>query len=174
MKTPRATRIDLGPALPLTTELWMGGADAATGTPIAPADLRGAWVIDCAGDMPEEHQAAAALWLFRVFQDIEEQPGMYARIESLAVSVAACLTRLAGGSDRWEHPAEPPVRLYVICNQGFNRSGLVLGRILRRLGLTGDQSLRLLTGHRPGAMNNLTFARLVHSPEVDGSPFPPA
>lgn len=162
MTEPRATRIRLPHRADLPTELWMGGADSGVGEPLHPEHLRGAWVIDCAGDMPEHYRSAAALWLFRVFSDMEETPPAYQRIAALARSLAHCLAGTADGRDGWEHPAEPPPRLYILCTQGLNRSGLVTGRILRELGLAGDEALRTLTHHRPGALNNLTFVRLIH------------
>ena len=158
---PRATRILLPQQFSLPTELWMGGAHSAVGEPLRPDDLDGAWVIDCANDMPAPYRAAAALWLFRVFSDMEEVPAAWPRISALTRSLAACLAGTVDSGDGWEHPHEPPPRLYVLCNQGLNRSGLVAGRILRELGLAGEEALRTLTVHRPGAMNNLTFARLV-------------
>ncbi len=139
----------------------MGGADSAVGDAVRPNDLGGAWVVDCAGDLPEPHRRAAALWLPRTFLDVEEEPPVYHRIASLARSLARCLAGVREDCAGWEHPADPPARLYVICSQGLNRSGLVVGRILRELGLTGDEALALLARYRPGAVNNLTFARLV-------------
>lgn len=163
MVEPRATRLLL-PQLPhVTTELWMGGASAALGEPLCPADFIGAWVVDCAGDMPPAYRAAAALWLERVFADVEEPPPEYPRIAALARSLAQCLARAGDVRDGWEHPYEPPPRLYVLCAAGLNRSGLVMGRILRELGLSGEETLALIAQHRPGALNNLTFARLVRA-----------
>jgi len=161
MVEPRATRLLL-PQLPrVTTELWMGGASAALGEPLRPSDLAGAWVVDCAGDMPPAYRAAAGLWLERVFADVEEPPPTYPRLAALARSLAHCRARTGARRDGWEHPHEPPQRLYVLCAQGLNRSGLVMGRILRELGLSGEETLAVIARHRPGALNNLTFARLV-------------
>jgi hypothetical protein len=158
---PRATRILLPRHPGLRTELWVGGAHSAVGEPLCPADMDGAWVIDCANDMPAPYRDAAALWLFRVFSDIEEIPAAWPRISALTRSLALCLAGAVDGRDGWEHPYEPPSRLYVLCTQGLNRSGLIAGRILRELGLAGDEALDTQTTHRPGAMNNLTSARLV-------------
>jgi hypothetical protein len=154
---PRASRIVL-PHPP--TELWMGGAESALGEPLHPDDLAGAWVIDCAGDMPEHYRSAAAWWRTHVFQDYEELPAAWVELGGLARSIGRCLAGALDG-DVPDHPVDPPLRLYVLCNQGMNRSGLVLGRILRALGLPGDEALDTLRRHRPGALNNLTFVRLV-------------
>ena len=157
---PRASRIDLPVSLSVTAELWMGGAHSAFGDAVHAGDLADAWVLDLANDLPDDHRTAASLLLHRVFGDTEEIPSAYARIEALARSLAACLMGRADG-DGWEHPPEPPRRLYVMCSQGLNRSGLVTGRILRALGLSGEEALAAVQRHRPGALNNLTFAELV-------------
>ncbi len=163
MVEPRATRLLL-PQLPhVTTELWMGGASAALGDPLHPSDLAGAWVLDCAGDMPPDYRAHADLWLDCVFADAEEVPPIYSRLTALARSLACCLARVGARDDGWEHPREPPPRLYVLCAAGLNRSGLVMGRILRELGLSGEEALDVIGRHRPGALNNLTFACLVRA-----------
>ena len=70
----------------------MGGSDSLYGDLLAPDDLRDAWVIDLAGDLPPVHRAACALWLPRVFPDIEGVPHAFPRVSALAGSVAACLT----------------------------------------------------------------------------------
>jgi protein-tyrosine phosphatase len=85
----------------------------------------------------------------------------------LARSIGRCLGRIGGGDAAAAHPAEPPPRLYVFCNQGMNRSGLMIGLILRALGLAGEDALRAITCCRPGALTNRTFVRLLH--EGDGS-----
>ena len=169
MSEPRATRIQIPDRPEIATELWMGGADTGVGEPLHPEDLRDAWVIDCAGDMPAHFREAAALWVSRVFHDVEEAPAGYHRIAALARSLGRCLTGTVEDRHGWEHPPEPPRRIYVLCKQGLNRSGLVMGRILRELGLPGEEALRALTRHRPGAVNNLTFAQLIRGEEGDRS-----
>lgn len=157
---PRATRISLLPQPHLPTELWMGGAQSALGEPLDPAHLTGAWVIDCAGDMPDHYRAGAVWWLTQVFPDHEAMPDGWHTLAALARSIGRCLAGARTGSQA-VHPVEPPPRLFVFCNQGMNRSGLVMGRILRALGLDGEEALAVIRRHRPGAVNNLTFARLV-------------
>jgi hypothetical protein len=161
MSVPRATYIHL-PQLPhVKTELWMGGAHSTTGDPLLVDDLVGAWVIDCAGDMPEHYRAVSAWWLTEAFQDCDELPACWDRLVALAQSVSRCLTGARDSRTADDHPAEPPPRLYVFCNQGMNRSGLMVGRILRALGLAGEEAFCCITMQRPGALSNLTFARLV-------------
>lgn len=162
---PRASRLPLPEGIEPRFELWMGGAHALAGELVHPEDLREAWVIDCAAELPEEHRAAAALWLPRVFLDIEEQPHGWTRLAQLGRTIAECVRGNAGARDGWEHPHEPPARLYVVCSQGLNRSGLVAGLVLRGLGMPGEQAVVLIQRHRAGALNNLTFARLVREAE---------
>jgi hypothetical protein len=156
---PRASRLPILGGLEFATELWMGGADSLHGVLITPDDLRDAWVIDLAGDMPATHRAACACWLPRVFVDVEQVPHSYERLTSLAESIAACITG-AERDDGWPHPTEPPPRLYVMCQQGMNRSGLLAGLILRALGVSADEAIAAIAT-RPGALTNQTFVRLI-------------
>lgn len=156
---PRASRIAIPDRAHLAVELWMGGADSLHGEPVQPADLRDAWLIDLAGDMPEPYRAACSHWLPRVFADVETAPHGYERLLTLARGIAACI---AGAPDvvGWERPATPPRRVYVMCQQGMNRSGLLTGLILRALGVPADAALAAIAT-RPGALSNQTYARLV-------------
>lgn len=163
---PRASRIHIPDRVGVSTELWMGGANSLHGELLAPGDLADAWVIDLAGDLPEDYRAVAACWLSRVFADVEQAPYAYARLAALAESIAACLTG-SEASDEWPHPAVPPTRLYVMCQQGMNRSGLLTGLILRVLGASPDDALAAVAA-RPGALTNQTYVRLVREwPAVD-------
>jgi hypothetical protein len=156
---PRASRILVPGRRDLTTELWMGGANSLHGDLLIPDELCDAWLIDLAGDMPDEHRLACAHWLPRVFADIEAVPQHYGRLDSLARSIAACI----GGEaqyDSWPHPAEPPLRVYVMCQQGMNRSGLFTGLILRALGVSTEDALTAIAS-RPGALTNQTYVRLL-------------
>lgn len=156
---PRASRIAIPGREDVLTELWMGGANSLRGDLLDPADLCDAWVIDLAGDMPAELRAACSHWLPRVFADVEQVPHEYERLSALARSIAACLM----GEERangWPHPAEPPRRLYVMCQQGLNRSGLLTGLILRALGVPSNEALAAIA-IRPGALTNQTYVRLV-------------
>lgn len=150
----------------------MGGADALFGGRVEPDDLRDAWVLDLAGDMPETHQTACLHRMTRVFADVESVPAGFGRLCSLARSVAACLSGEMAGDD-WDHPARPPARLYVMCQQGMNRSGLLTGLILRALGVPADAALAAV-GTRPGALSNQTYARLVTNWDGETTTAPPS
>ncbi len=169
----------------------MGGADSLHGDLLSPEDLADAWVVDLAGEMPEEHRAACGQWLPCVFADMEQAPHGYARLTTLAASIAACIigkdhndgrlhptrppgrvyvpcrTEHHGAVDGgrlsdWEHSATPPARLYVMCQQGLNRSGLFMGLLLRALGMSAADAVSAIAG-RPGALNNQTFVRLIYA-----------
>lgn len=58
-------------------------------------------------------------------------------------------------------PDSPPERLYVMCSQGFNRSALFAGLLLRHLGLGHEEAVRIIQTARPGALSNQTFLRLI-------------
>jgi protein-tyrosine phosphatase len=49
------------------------------------------------------------------------------------------------------------------CGMGFNRSALVAGRILHRLGLPGPACVERLRQRRPGALFNEVFAEHIRS-----------
>lgn len=164
---PRASHIVVPGRADIVTELWMGGSHSPHGEPLRPDDLAGDWLIDLAGDLPAPYQTACALWLPCVFADQEEIPPVHSRLTALAGSIAACLCGAAAG-DRWEHPATPPRRLYILCNQGLNRSGLLTGLILRALGVPADTALAVIAASRPGALTNRTFAGLVRAWAVGG------
>jgi hypothetical protein len=161
MAEPRAVRVPVPDRYGLSCENWIGGAHSASGDVIHPIHLRDAWLVDCARDMPDGHYAASAAVMYRVFSDSEQVPDALARIDALAASLADTLRGVAAGGEAREHPAEPPARLYVMCTQGLNRSGLMTGRLLLAPCLAGDEAVAALRSARPGALNNLTFLRLV-------------
>jgi protein-tyrosine phosphatase len=49
------------------------------------------------------------------------------------------------------------------CGMGFNRSALVAGRILHKLGMSGEEIVRQLREKRPGALFNEVFAEHLRS-----------
>lgn len=133
------------------TAIWMGGAHTPHGDPIGLQELASAWVIDCAGDMPPAYRAAAGRWFSRVFPDLDHVPPAFAAITGLADEVASLLNAGAGA----------PAHLYIVCQHGMNRSGLVAGLVMRRLGLDGAATVERITAARPGALSNQAFRRIV-------------
>lgn len=158
---PRASRVVLPNGFATAAELWIGGAHTAFGDDLQIDSLRQAWLIDCANEFPARYREAASLSLFRVFTDTEEAPPNWARIDALASSLARCLLGESPEGESWDHPSLPPARVYVVCKQGLNRSGLVTARILRFLGLPADDAIAAVRSARPGALNNQAFERLV-------------
>lgn len=56
------------------------------------------------------------------------------------------------------HLVENGHRILSHCGMGFNRSALVAGRILHRLGMPGPEVVARLRDRRPGALFNEAFA----------------
>ena len=61
------------------------------------------------------------------------------------------------------HLVENGHRLLSHCGMGFNRSALVAGRILHRLGMPGSEVVERLRQRRPGALFNEVFAEHIRS-----------
>ena len=163
-------RATLIPLPDVTAELWMGGSHTVVGEPIEAAQLAGCWLVDCAGELPAAIHSAAAAYIPRVFEDIEQTPPQYDRVLQLAGSLADVLrggaVDLASGDPPRSDDAsllerERPLRIYVLCKQGFNRSALMTGRIMRALGLPGELVVSELRRHRRGALANDAFERLL-------------
>lgn len=162
----RASRIPLdGQAL--AAELWVGGSFTLIGEPLVEDTVDSAWLVDCAGELPKELMARAARSFWRVFEDLESVPSSYDRIDALARQLAGVLRGdpgavAEGASDGAGAHGEPPQRIYVFCKQGFNRSALVAGRILRALGTPPQEVVAQLRELRPGTLTNDTFVDLIH------------
>ncbi len=143
------------------TEVWVGGGSSEIGDDVAVEHVAAAWIIDCANEFPADLHAAAGLTLYRVFSDVESEPHNWERVDRLAATIAASLRGDGQGDQEFDHPSEAPERVYIVCKQGLNRSALMAGRILRGLGLTGDEAVAAIRAARPGALNNVTFEQLV-------------
>ena len=158
---PRATRIPVEHRSDITTELWIGGSYSAVGERLPESDLRNAWLVDCAGELPETFRASAAAHFMRVFEDLEDVPQLYPRIQSLSRQLAATLSGRPTTGPEPPLPAQRPDRVYVLCKQGLNRSALLAGRILRELGAPGEWIVDEIRRRRPGSLSNETFVRLI-------------
>lgn len=162
----RATRLVFAGASALRSEIWVGGAHAVHGSVVGSQEVRDAWILDVAGDLPPALLERAARHVPKVFPDTEAVPHDYGRLVAI---VEALARSLEGRQAQTEHagralpalPAEPPARLYVMCKQGLNRSALAAGLLLRALGVEGGEAVRLVRAQRPGALSNLTFERLI-------------
>jgi hypothetical protein len=69
------------------------------------------------------------------------------------------LRKLEAVASLGAHLIEGGHRVLSHCGMGFNRSALVAGRILNRLGMPGNQVVERLRERRPGALFNEVFAR---------------
>lgn len=54
-------------------------------------------------------------------------------------------------------------RILSHCGMGFNRSALIAGRIMHRLGMPGEQVVQRIRERRPGALFNEVFAEHLRS-----------
>ncbi len=149
--TPRASLVADAADIPgLRCPIWMGGARSLRGEPLALAALQAAWLVDCAGDMPALYRTAAAAHLPCVFADLEAltMPSRY---------ILAVVDRLTDAVTSVGAPAA----VYVMCTHGMNRSGLIAGLLLRRLGLDAETALARIRTARPGALSNGSFVDLL-------------
>ena len=156
---PLATLIPLPHRPEIVPALWMGGTHSALGGAVAPEEITDAIVIDCAGELPEAYRQAAGAYLPCVFTDIEARPARWPELRALVRDVAERVRAIEA--------AEPIDRVYVFCNAGMNRSGLVTALLLRALGEDADDAIAQIRAQRPGALSNETFVALVRAwPEV--------
>lgn len=128
--------------------IWMGGAHSLRGDEIRHESLAAAWLIDTAGDMSPGHRAAASRAIACVFVDTEGAPSPFWRIEQTVAEAAQAARGEA---------AESPEHIYIVCTHGMNRSGLITGLLLGRLGLRAEEAIGRIRLHRPGALSNHTF-----------------
>ena len=153
LHTPRASLVLAGGgANNPHTEIWMGGAHSLRGDPLEAAALGNSWLIDCAGDLDPSYRGATGRWLACVFPDLDGPLSAMPRITDV-VSQAVVGARLGNG--------DAPQRLYVMCQHGMNRSGLVSGLILRGLGLDAGDALERISAARPGALGNAYFRSIL-------------
>lgn len=155
--SPHASLLVAPGELPgLRASIWMGGAHSHVGTEITPAAATRAWFLDCAGDMPALYRQASRRWIQNVFADLDHRPPNLHFIEQNVRDMAMAV----------QHPVHggvhaPPDDVYILCQHGMNRSGLVSGLLLRALGMTGDDALRRITARRVGSLSNLAFRDIV-------------
>lgn len=149
---PRASRLLAAGDSPVTrTEIWMGGAHSHIGEELSHNSLASAWLIDCAGDMDPSFRSSTGRWLACVFPDLD---GPLASSNRVAEVVQLTLDSIASGGDA-------PDRVYVMCQHGMNRSGLVAGLLLRGLGVEPRETVERIRRARPGALANDHFRLMV-------------
>ena len=106
-------------------------------------------VIDMEGGLDECIPSAPNGCLYVYFPIFDEQLPDLHKLEAV-VSLGAYL--VANGHRVLSH-----------CGMGFNRSALVAGRILHRLGMPGQAAVERLRQRRPGALFNEVFAAHLQS-----------
>jgi len=154
-ESPRATRIRLPHRPEIVTEIWMGGSDSLVGEPVTLAAVTGAFVIDCAGNLPRAYRTAAQRYQPCVFLDAEVVPYSFDRLARLVHELATAIAAAGAAA------AAAPRRVFIFCQYGLNRSGLVTGLLLRALGEAAADAVAGVRLARPGSLNNLTFSRLI-------------
>ncbi len=151
LHTPRASLVlAAGEAANRSTEIWMGGAHSLIGETIDGDHLGDSWLVDCAGDLDASYRARTGRWLACVFPDLD---GPLASSNHVSRTVEQVLESILRG--------DPPARVYVMCQHGMNRSGLVSGLILRGLGVEPGHTVERIRAARPGALANAAFLALL-------------
>ncbi|WP_322819198.1 hypothetical protein [Tepidiforma sp.] len=150
---PRASLVaPPGAIATLHAAIWMGGAHSLLGQPLQPTALATAWLVDCAGDMPQPYRQTAALHIPCVFADLEAHALPTRHILPTVELLAAAIT----------DPATSPTAVYIMCTHGMNRSGLLTALLLRQLGLDADTAIARIRAARPGALSNRSFLEILH------------
>jgi len=106
-------------------------------------------VIDLEGGLDDCIPTVPNGCLYVYFPIYDEQLPDLARLEAIA-NMGAYL--IANGHALLSH-----------CGMGFNRSALIAGRILHRLGMPGPDVVERLRERRPGALFNDIFAEHLRS-----------
>jgi hypothetical protein len=102
-------------------------------------------VIDLEGGLDECIPTTPDRCLYVYFPIFDEELPNLRKLEAVAALGA--------------HLIEGGHRVLSHCGMGFNRSALVAGRILNRLGMPGSEVVERLRARRPGALFNEVFAR---------------
>lgn len=106
-------------------------------------------VLDMEGGLDECIPTAPGACLYLYFPIFDEELPDLAKLEAIAHLGA----HLIGNGHR----------VLSHCGMGFNRSALVAGRILHRLGMPGDRVVQQIRERRPGALFNEVFAEHLRS-----------
>lgn len=101
-------------------------------------------VIDLEGGLDECIPTAPNGCLYVYFPIFDEELPDLRKLEAVA-SLGA-------------HLVEGGHRVLSHCGMGFNRSALIAGRILHRLGMPGERVVEQIRSRRPGALFNEVFA----------------
>lgn len=139
--------------------------------PLADSLIRGFFQVDDAGSLfispaISDWSLVAALWIDTVIdlegdldQCIPTAPGgcLYIYFPIFDEDLPD-LDRLEGIANLGAHLIRTGHRVLSHCGMGFNRSALVAGAILHKLGHAGADIVPRIRARRPGALFNETFA----------------
>jgi protein-tyrosine phosphatase len=106
-------------------------------------------VIDLDGDLDNGVPTVPNQWLYIYFPIFDEDLPNLAKLQAIGDLGARIIT---SGHRVLSH-----------CGMGFNRSALVAGVILNKLGMAGPDAVRRLRERRPGALFNECFAAYLES-----------
>ena len=106
-------------------------------------------VVDLEGGLDHGVPTVPNQILYIYFPIFDEDLPQRAKLDAVA-DLGACLVRQGH-------------RLLSHCGMGFNRSALIAGLILNRLGMPGHQAVERLRVRRPGALFNDVFAAYLAS-----------
>jgi hypothetical protein len=112
-------------------------------------------VIDMEGGLDECIPTAPASCLYVYFPIYDEELPDLARLEAVSLLGA--------------HLVRTGHRVLSHCGMGFNRSALVAGLILHKLGLEGPAIIERVRARRPGALFNEVFASYISSLSASGA-----
>lgn len=106
-------------------------------------------VIDLDGNLDDDIPNVPDHWLYIYFPIFDED---LPNLEKLHAIAALGATVVQAGH-----------RVLAHCGMGFNRSALVAGLILNRMGMPGPEVVQRLRERRPGALFNDCFAAYLES-----------
>lgn len=112
-------------------------------------------VIDLEGGLDQCIPTAPGSCLYVYFPIFDEELPDLARLEAVSILGA--------------HLVRNGHRVLSHCGMGFNRSALIAGRILHRLGMDGPSIVERLRERRPGALFNEVFAEHIGSLRIERS-----
>lgn len=150
---PRASLVlGAGEASNPHTEIWMGGAHSLLGDELEHSGLGGSWLIDCAGEIDRSYRDSLGRWVACVFPDLDGPLASSNRVERVVRETVEAVLHANGAA---------PDRIYVMCQHGMNRSGLVAGLIMRSFGVEPATVVERIRLARPGALANDSFRRIL-------------
>ena len=104
---------------------------------------------------PDEAPAKREFSLANLFSDLTREFSTLVRQETQLIK--------AEMSEKVADAMKEGRFVLVTCAAGKNRSGLIAGLALRKLGVDGKEAVKAIQKNRPGALSNPRFRKLVES-----------